>query len=284
MANAAIPGRVLHADLVARISPRLRLGRSTSTFCSRATTTLWLFHTFFRATWATRRGPRPVRSLSEPRGLARLTTRERDRAILGNTFADFAFEVARVAFNSAKFFVMEQPEDLGAMPAGPHQGHRPATMWQWPQHGRRAGLLHWTLTETTAAAGRMVASKATDQWPTKMAEWLAQLTCATTATTAVPDREPSTQLAIHIDGEPNEDLGYIVNEPEGPRLLGGHGPPGDATARRWDKGLRRAMLCGWSFLGLATSSDSRHRRQASGLDYLLLSSWRCLGMVVGYRS
>ena len=115
----------IRLDLVARISPRLRLGRSTSTFHSRATTTLWLFHTFFRGIWGSRRGPRPVRSLSEPRGprpvrslseprgLARL--RERDRAIRGNIFADFALGLL---FNSAKFFVMEQPEEVGAMPAG----------------------------------------------------------------------------------------------------------------------------------------------------------------------
>ena len=37
--------------------------------------------------------------------------------------------------------------------------------------------------------------------------------------------EPPTQLAIDIDDEPNENLGYTVNEPEGPRLVGGHGPP-----------------------------------------------------------
>ena len=65
---------------------------------------------------------------------------------------------------------------------------------------------------------------ATDQWPAKIAEWLARLalaTCATTATTAVPDREPPTQLAIDIDGEPNDrkDLGYLEAT----------GPPGDAT-------------------------------------------------------
>ena len=45
--------------------------------------------TFSRASWATRRGPRPIRSLAEPRGLAKLTAKERDRAILGNIFADF---------------------------------------------------------------------------------------------------------------------------------------------------------------------------------------------------
>ena len=224
---------------------------------------------------------------------------------------------------------MEQPEDLGAMPAGPHQGHRPATMWQWPQHGELVNLglrsvcLHQSsfgvgyhkptrlllktslsmpdfvfeglpmfddggyytgplpklATTSTAATGRMVASQATAQWPTKMAEWLAQLalaTCATTATTAVPDREPSTQLAIDIDGEPNGDLDYMVNEPEGPRLLGGHGPPrrchqndgikdfhdggGLCSPGRWPRHRR-----GYAD-GASSSSDSRHRRQASGLN------------------
>ena len=80
------------------------------------------------------RGPRPVRSYAKPRGLERLTAKERDRAIVGNIFPDFSFEVARLALQSATFFVLEQPEDLGAMPAGPRKGQRPATMWQWPQH------------------------------------------------------------------------------------------------------------------------------------------------------
>ena len=103
----------IRLDLVARISPRLRLGRSTSTFRSRATTTLWLFHTFFRGIWGSRRGPRPVRSLSEPRGprpvrslseprgLARL--RERDRAIRGNIFADFALGLLLTRLNSSSW-------------------------------------------------------------------------------------------------------------------------------------------------------------------------------------
>ena len=80
----------------------------------------------------------------------------------------------------------------------------------------------------SATTQHMVASKATDQWPTHMAEWLAQLalaTCSAAASTAVPDRGPATQLATDIDDEPNEDLGYKVNEPEGPLLLGGTGPP-----------------------------------------------------------
>ena len=59
---------------------------------------------------------------------------ERDRAILGNIFADFSFEIATlVAEGAATFLAMEQPEDLGALPTGPHEGLRPASMWQWPQ-------------------------------------------------------------------------------------------------------------------------------------------------------
>ena len=89
---------------------------------------------FSRATWANFRGPRPVRSYELPRGLEKLTPVERDRVILGNIFADFSFEIATlVAEGAATFLAMEQPEDLGALPTGPHEGLRPASMWQWPQ-------------------------------------------------------------------------------------------------------------------------------------------------------
>ena len=89
---------------------------------------------FSRAPWANFRGPRPVRSYDCPRGLQTLTPAERDRAILGNIFADFSYEVATlVADGAAAFLAMEQPEDLGALASGPHEGLRPASMWQWPQ-------------------------------------------------------------------------------------------------------------------------------------------------------
>ena len=89
---------------------------------------------FSRATWANFRGPRPVRSYELPRGLEKLTPVERGRAILTNIFADFSFEIATlVAEGAAIFLAMEQPEDLGALPTGPHEGLRPASMWQWPQ-------------------------------------------------------------------------------------------------------------------------------------------------------
>ena len=45
---------------------------------------------------------------------------------------------ALVADGAATFLAMEQPEDLGALASGPHEGLRPASMWQWPQ---RADLL-----------------------------------------------------------------------------------------------------------------------------------------------
>ena len=89
---------------------------------------------FSRAPWANFRGPRPVRSYDSPRGLQTLTPAERDRAILGNIFADFSYEVATLVANgAATFLAMEQPEDLGALASGPHEGLRPASMWQWPQ-------------------------------------------------------------------------------------------------------------------------------------------------------
>ena len=158
-------------------------------------------------------------------------------------FADFSFEVASLSLRlqHATFFVLEQPEDLGAMPKGPRKGQRPATMWQWPQcaelvrKGLRTAAFHQSQfgmgyhkptrlllktglafpdfvheglptfdkqgyytgplpplsTSPTKTRPRMVASAATAQWPSKMAEWLAQLalaTCAAPATTAVPER------------------------------------------------------------------------------------------------
>ena len=88
---------------------------------------------FSRAPFANHRGPRPVRCYQHPRGKDTLTARERDRAILGNVFADFAWEVATlVAQGAANFLAFEQPEDLGAINKGPFAGQRPASMWQWP--------------------------------------------------------------------------------------------------------------------------------------------------------
>ena len=81
--------------------------------------------TFSRATWANFKGPRPVRSYEHPRGLETLTPAERDRAILEKTSP-----MRSVADGAATFLAMEQPEDLGALASGPHEGLWP---WQWPQ-------------------------------------------------------------------------------------------------------------------------------------------------------
>ena len=114
---------------------------------------------FSRATFANHRGPRPVRCYQSPRGMDTLTSRERDRAILGNIFADFAWEVATlVADGAASFLAFEQPEDLGTIAKGPRAGQRPASMWQWPQlrqlldkgSGLSPSYLRHTLRETHA--------------------------------------------------------------------------------------------------------------------------------------
>ena len=86
--------------------------------------------TFSRAPWANFRGPRPVRSYSYPRGFDTLTGAERQRCILDNIFADFAWEILELAAElEIAFTLLEQPEDLGAMCYGPHAGRRPSSMW-----------------------------------------------------------------------------------------------------------------------------------------------------------
>ena len=113
--------------------------------------------TFSRAPWANKKGPRPVRCFENPRGLDSLTASERDRAILGNVFADFCYEVIACALDTyIKFLLLEQPEDLGAMRYGPYQGQRPASMWQWPQLAeilRRAGVITCVFHQGNLGAG-----------------------------------------------------------------------------------------------------------------------------------
>eukprot|EP00435_Cladocopium_sp_Y103_P058340 s2357_g20.t1 len=88
--------------------------------------------TFSRVTWANRRGPRPVRSFVMPRGFIRLTWAERKRANWGNTMADFSFlAFAEQMKHADTMALFENPEDLGAIKSGEHQGRRPASMWQF---------------------------------------------------------------------------------------------------------------------------------------------------------
>ena len=234
--------------------------------------------TFSRAAWANFRGPRPIRSYECPRGLETLTPAERDRAILGNIFADFSYEVAAlVADGAATFMAMEQPEDLGALASGPHEGLRPASMWQWPQladllskglrtvafHQASFGtpyakptrlLLHTPLLlpdcvhegmprydskgcyvgplPSAKGHGAMFQRQATgafktsgsEQWPAKLCQWLSAMlvsTCLHAANAAVGEGD-------HAQPEetlPPSSETFPLNHPEGPRVLGGTGPP-----------------------------------------------------------
>ena len=65
--------------------------------------------TFSRAAWANFRGPRPVRSYECPRGLQTLTPAERDRAIMGNIFADFSYEVAALVTDQLPSLLWNNP-------------------------------------------------------------------------------------------------------------------------------------------------------------------------------
>ena len=95
--------------------------------------------TFSRAPWANFKGPRPVRSAAKPRGLDKLAAAEQDRCILGNIFADFTWEVVKLAIEvHISFLLLEQPEDLGVLARGPYKGQRPASMWQWPAMAKLA--------------------------------------------------------------------------------------------------------------------------------------------------
>ena len=268
--------------------------------------------TFSRAAWANFRGPRPVRSHECPRGLPTLTPAERDRAILGNIFADFSYDVAAlVADGAATFLAMEQPEDLGALASGPHEGLRPASMWQWPQladllrkglrtvafHQASFGtpyakptrlLLHTSLPmpdcvhegvprydskgcytgplPSAQGFGAMFQRQAkgafktsgSEQWPAKLCQWLSAMlvsTCLHAANAAVGEGDH----AGHAETLPPTSETFPLNHPEGPRVLGGTGPPrfcrqlggGEAFPRwgramlAWQVASPRQELCRW---------------------------------------
>ena len=91
--------------------------------------------TFSRAHWANEEGPLPLRSFPCPRGFAWNVGHRRTKAWQGSALA-----MEQQLQFSDKLAAMEQPEDLGATPRPRIPGHRPASMWQWPQHGHLAAL------------------------------------------------------------------------------------------------------------------------------------------------
>ena len=100
--------------------------------------------TFTRATWANKRGPRPIRSFRQPRGLQRLRWTERQKAKWGNEMADFSFEVCGETTEDETMLLFENPEDLGAVKQGELYGQRPASMWQWPQFLKLLEQRQWS--------------------------------------------------------------------------------------------------------------------------------------------
>lgn len=90
--------------------------------------------TFSRAVWANDQGPFPVRSHIHPRGFPWNQRARYEKAELGNSLADFSFEaMMRQAQHAGYVGMMEQPEDLGKTKGDKVPGHRPASMWQFPQ-------------------------------------------------------------------------------------------------------------------------------------------------------
>lgn len=91
--------------------------------------------TFSRATWANEEGPFPLRSSECLRGFTWNSPQRRRKATLGNVLADFSFEAMKRQLRiEGKLAFMEQPEDLGRTNGQRIPGHRPGSMWQFPQH------------------------------------------------------------------------------------------------------------------------------------------------------
>ena len=90
--------------------------------------------TFTRAVWANDQGPFPVRSAMHMRGFPWNGTGRWAKAELGNILADFSFEAMKRQHAVPQHLgFMEQPEDLGRTANPRIPGHRPASMWQFPQ-------------------------------------------------------------------------------------------------------------------------------------------------------
>ena len=166
---------------------------------------------------------------------------------------------------------MEQPEDLGALPTGPHEGLRPASMWQWPQladlleKGLRTVAFHQASfgvpcakptrlllctsldmpTSSTKAClatmtrakgplpsaqgfGKMFQRQAkgafkttgSEQWPVAMCQWLSAMLLSSCL---LPAKDAVGEGGAAAPDDKLQDS-FPINEPEGPRVLGG-GPP-----------------------------------------------------------
>ena len=95
--------------------------------------------TFSRATWATRRGPRPVCSLAEPRGLAKLTTKERDRLYSATFLRILLLRWLGLPLTRRNSSSWSNPKTLELCRPVPIRDTGPLP-WQWPQHGELVTL------------------------------------------------------------------------------------------------------------------------------------------------
>ena len=73
-------------------------------------------------------GPRPLRSLSWPKGFPWLKASHRKQVDEANAFVIQCIHACRVAVGAGGHFLLEHPEDLGAV-----NGERPGSIWQWPE-------------------------------------------------------------------------------------------------------------------------------------------------------
>jgi len=83
---------------------------------------------FSRARWASKAGPRPVRSKAFPRGFPWLK-QAKQSTIDANKLVDFATAALDAQFGNGGMGLLEHPEDLGVTAAG----EMPGAIWDWPE-------------------------------------------------------------------------------------------------------------------------------------------------------
>ena len=86
-------------------------------------------NTFSRARFQRQHlGPKPLRTHVWPRGFPWLSNRDKEKVDEANFFVDRCLEACDIAASHGGHFLLEHPEDLGAV-----QGVRPGSIWQWDE-------------------------------------------------------------------------------------------------------------------------------------------------------
>ena len=87
-----------------------------------------------RAPWANTWGPRPLRAAGlHVWGFPWLEGARKQKLELSNTLVQFSLEVMELALHIGIDFILEHPEDLGAVRSDRYPHARPASIWQLPQ-------------------------------------------------------------------------------------------------------------------------------------------------------